>query len=112
MSTWHFLVNSISRLTTDRGGNFAMVTALLIPVLVGSAGVALDFSNMVSQQRQLQDASDAAALAAATALMDGSITTSAQAETLAKEFVAGQMANSMSAADTAALKTAPPSRSP
>jgi Flp pilus assembly protein TadG/uncharacterized protein YegL len=104
MSTWHFLVNSISRLTTDRGGNFAMVTALLIPVLVGSAGVALDFSNMVSQQRQLQDASDSAALAAATALMDGSITTSAQAETLAKEFVAGQMANSMSAADTAALK--------
>ncbi len=103
MSTWHFIVNGISRLTTDRGGNFAMVTALLLPVTIGAASLAIDVSNATMSKRQLQDAADSAALATASALADGKITTSG-ASAFAKDFLAGQMANFLS--DTTALRNA------
>jgi Flp pilus assembly protein TadG len=106
MSTSHSLKTSIKNLWHDRGGNFAMMTAILLPVLIGSAGVAIDFSNMVLQKRQLQDASDSAALAAAAALSNVEGTTEAQAQALAKDFVAGQMANYVSGTDLTALKNA------
>lgn len=104
MSTLHSLRSSVSRLLNDRGGNFAMVTAILLPVLIGSAGVAIDLSNMVMQKRQLQDASDSAALAAATALKNGKVSTDAEAQALAKDFVVGQMSNVVGSTDAAALK--------
>jgi Flp pilus assembly protein TadG len=104
MNTLLFMMNGISRLISNRDGNFAMVTAIVLPVLIGSAGVAIDLSNMTMQKRQLQDAADSAALAAATALANGKVTTDAQAQALAKDFVVGQMANSISASDTTALK--------
>ncbi|MBW9116201.1 VWA domain-containing protein [Rhizobium cauense] len=104
MSTFQALKSSLSRLQSDRSGNFGMMTAIVIPVLIGTAGVAIDFSNMVLQQRQLQEASDAAALAAATALASGKAATTAQAQTIAKDFVVGQMANYLSSDDAASLK--------
>jgi len=105
MSTFQGLKSSLSRLQKDRSGNFGMVTAIVVPVLIGTAGVAIDFSNMVLQQRQLQEASDAAALAAATALADGKVADSAAAQTLAKDFVVGQMSNYLSNTDAASLKS-------
>jgi Flp pilus assembly protein TadG len=94
------------RFLRDRGGNFALMTALILPVLVGAAGVALDVSNMMLSKSDLQEATDAAALAAATALANGTTDTSG-APQLAKDFVAGQMAASLKNDSTAldAIKT-------
>ncbi|MFP3545582.1 pilus assembly protein TadG-related protein [Rhizobium sp. SIMBA_035] len=99
----HFL-SHVTRLLHDRSGNFGIFTAILVPILIGSAGVAIDVSNMVASQRQLQEASDSAALAAASALADGKVADAAAAQQLAKDFVAGQMANYLSASDAAYLK--------
>lgn len=93
MST-SFLQNPcLHRMLGDRGGNFGIMTAILLPVLVGAAGLAIDFSNAILSKRELQEATDAGALAAATALANGTAPTTAAAETIAKEFVSGQMAN-------------------
>ncbi len=104
MNTLLFMMNGVSRLMCNRDGNFAMTTAILLPVLFGGAGIAIDLSNMSMQKRQLQDASDSAALAAATALSNGKVSTDAEAQALAKDFVAGQMANFVASADVTALK--------
>nr|WP_132526792.1 TadE/TadG family type IV pilus assembly protein [Rhizobium sp. BK376] len=84
----------VSRFLRDRGGNFAIMTAVAVPVLAGSAGVAIDVSNMMMSRSELQQATDAAALAAATAMVNG--TSSADGQTLASNFVSGQMANYLS----------------
>ncbi len=85
----------------DRSGNFAIMTAILLPLLVGSAGVAIDTANMILTRSEMQGATDAASLAAVTALASGT-TTVADAPTLVKDFVAGQMSNFLGA-DTATL---------
>jgi Flp pilus assembly protein TadG len=104
MSTFQALKSSLSRLQKDRHGNFGIISAILIPVLIGTAGVAIDFSNMVLQQRQLQEASDAAALAAATALAKGTVTDDTAAEALAKDFVVGQMVNYLGSNNATSLR--------
>lgn len=81
----------LRRLLGDRGGNFGIMTAIMVPVLIGAAGVAIDVSSMMLSQRELQEATDSAALAAATALANEK-TDEAGAKSLAKDFVAGQMA--------------------
>lgn len=93
---------NLFRLLRDRGGNFGIITALLLPVALGAGGVAIDLADIAMSQRQLQEASDAAALAAAGALAAGKVTTTAEAQALAKDFVAGQMANYLSGNDAAA----------
>jgi Flp pilus assembly protein TadG len=67
------------------------MTAILLPVLLTAGGMALDVSNMMQTHDQMQEATDAAALATATALSNG--TSSTSAITLGKQFVSGQMAN-------------------
>lgn len=88
-------------LGADRGGNFGIMTALLLPLLAGSIGVAIDTANMIVTQSEMQGATDAASLAVATALASGT-TTVAGAPALVKDFVAGQMSNFLGA-DTATL---------
>ncbi|MBB3392230.1 Flp pilus assembly protein TadG [Rhizobium sp. BK275] len=68
------------------------MTAILLPVLIGAAGLAIQVSDMLLSKQQLQEAADSAALATATALANGTIQTS-EAEAFAQNFVAGQMAN-------------------
>lgn len=46
------------------GGNFAMMFALLLPVLLGSVGLAVDVASMMRAHANLQNATDAAVLAA------------------------------------------------
>lgn len=87
------------RLLRDRAGNFGILTALSLPVLAVAGGVAVDVTNMSLTRSQLQESTDAAALAAATALADGSATTTT-AKDLANNFVLGQMSNYL-AGDTA-----------
>jgi Flp pilus assembly protein TadG/uncharacterized protein YegL len=68
------------------------MAALILPVGLGAAGLALDMSKMIATKGALQNAADAAALAAASALANKGITTD-EAKTLAADFIAGQMAN-------------------
>ncbi len=68
------------------------MTAVLTPVLLGAAGMAVHVGDMLLSKQQLQEAADSAALATATALANGTIQSS-QAEAFARNFVAGQMAN-------------------
>ncbi|MBX5158651.1 VWA domain-containing protein [Rhizobium sp. NZLR10] len=91
MST-SFLHPCLRRMFSDRGGNFGMMTAILLPVLFGAAGMAIQVGDILLSKQQLQEAADSAALATATALANGTIQTS-QAEAFARNFVAGQMAN-------------------
>ncbi|NEK36615.1 MULTISPECIES: pilus assembly protein [Rhizobium] len=93
MST-SFLHPCLRRMLGDRGGNFGIMTAIVLPVLFGAAGMAIQVGDILLSKQQLQEAADSAALATATALANGTIQTS-QAEAFARDFVAGQMANYM-----------------
>lgn len=89
---------------SDRSGNFGMMTALILPMLLGGAGLAIDTANLMVSKRQLQEATDAAALAVSGAMANGSDATAGQK--LGKDFLAGQLANYMSSTDTTAIKNA------
>ncbi|KQY23680.1 vWA domain-containing protein [Rhizobium sp. Root482] len=86
------LLQSCSALVDDRQGNFGLMTALLLPVLLASGGVAIDVTNMMMAKNHLQDATDSAALAASSALANESASL-AQAKLMAMEFVKTQMQN-------------------
>jgi Flp pilus assembly protein TadG len=53
------------------GGNFAILTALLIPIILLSAGFAVDYSMMTLELKRAQESADAAALAASQAYNKG-----------------------------------------
>lgn len=93
----------IRNLIRQRDGNFGVMTALILPVLLGTAGMAIDATNMVLQKAQLQDATDAAALAVSSRLADKKIDSSAGAE-YGKNFVAGRFSSTVDAATLAAIK--------
>ncbi|WP_242218097.1 vWA domain-containing protein [Shinella zoogloeoides] len=84
-----------SRLLRDRGGNFAMVTAVVIPVILMAAGVAIDLTKTVLAKAELQDASDAAVLAAAAALANDGKSIE-EARTIAQELFTLQMSGASS----------------
>ncbi|MCO6185004.1 VWA domain-containing protein [Rhizobium sp. L1K21] len=90
------LKKQINRLHTDKGGNFAIIAALLLPVIIFGVGSALDTSYMLSTRLRLQTATDAAATAAATALVNNPDMTLDEAETLAMNYVKSEMLNSNS----------------
>ncbi len=46
-------------------GNFAIMGAIMLPVLVGAAGLAVDYAALLNARSELQQATDAAVLAAA-----------------------------------------------
>ncbi|KQS64659.1 hypothetical protein ASG39_12040 [Rhizobium sp. Leaf371] len=52
----------------DRGGNIALMAAMIFPVVLFGAGVAIDTTNIVLQKNRLQAAVDSGALAAASGL--------------------------------------------
>ncbi len=91
-------------IVSDRTGNFGLMTALILPMLVGGAGLAIDTANLMVSKRQLQEATDAAALAVSGAMANGSDTAAGQK--LGKDFLAGQLANYMNTTDTTAIKNA------
>jgi Flp pilus assembly protein TadG len=55
----------------NRRGNLGMVAAITIPILAAGAGVAIDYTRLVNEQRVLQDALDAAAVSAAASMVAG-----------------------------------------
>jgi Flp pilus assembly protein TadG len=69
----------LKKFVNDRGGNFAIMTALLAVPLTISAGVAVDLSSAYLQRTNLQEIADGAALAGGK-VFDGTNLAAAQAE--------------------------------
>ena len=72
-----------------------MVTAVVIPVILMAAGVAIDLTKTVLAKAELQDASDAAVLAAAAALANDGKSIE-EARTIAQELFTLQMSGASS----------------
>lgn len=83
---------ALRRLAGDRGGNFAIMTAITLPFALVSVGLAVDLSNLMTSKSQLQNAADSAALAAASAMVNKGLS-KADAILLVENFIKGQMAN-------------------
>lgn len=56
----------LSTLASDQNGNVAIMTALALPVLLGGTGLGAEVSYWYLKQRNMQNAADAAVIAAAT----------------------------------------------
>jgi len=56
----------LARFLRDRRGNYAVITALMSPVLIGSAGLATEGGLWMYVHQSLQGAADSAAISAAT----------------------------------------------
>ena len=56
----------LSRFARDRRANIAMITGLLAPLLIGGLGLGMETAYWYQTQRDLQNAADEAAVAAAT----------------------------------------------
>ncbi|QCI99025.1 VWA domain-containing protein [Agrobacterium larrymoorei] len=59
-------MKSIRSLLTDEQGNFAMMTAITLPLLLGAAGAGLEMTRVMQIKDDLQNAADSATLAVAT----------------------------------------------
>jgi len=62
------LGQQLSSFLRDQSANVIVIGALALPVVLGIAGVAVDYSTWLLQEKRLQAAADAAALAAAREL--------------------------------------------
>ena len=72
------------------GGQVLVIFALSITVLFAAAGLAFDIGRFYVEKRFLQNAADAAALAAANAIIQGR--TEAEADTIARAVLAANFA--------------------
>ncbi len=59
-------MRSIRAFLADRQGNFAMMTAITLPVLFGVAGAGVEMTRVMQIKSELQNAADAATLSVAT----------------------------------------------
>ena len=91
-----FSLHVLHNFLKDRKGNLSFIAAIVLPVGLAAAGMAIDTSKMIASRAALQNAADAAALAAASALANKDVTIEA-AETLATDFIKGQMSNHIDA---------------
>jgi Flp pilus assembly protein TadG/uncharacterized protein YegL len=90
---------------SNDAGNFGMMTAVLLPVLLGTVGLAIDTTNVMMSRRQLQDAADAAALAVSGALAEGRVDATT-GQKLGKDFLSGQLANHLDHDEARAIANA------
>nr|WP_164157695.1 TadE/TadG family type IV pilus assembly protein [Sandarakinorhabdus rubra] len=77
-------VRFINRLRDSRSGNVAVITAMLVPVMIGAAGLASDTAQWTLVRRSLQRQADSAALAGAYALTQNKTAQSGALADLAK----------------------------
>jgi Flp pilus assembly protein TadG/uncharacterized protein YegL len=92
----HRCFSVLADLGSDKRGNFSVLTALLIPVGLASAELAMDISSLLAEHTKVQAATDAAAVAAGAALVNDGITVD-QAKQLALNFIKGQMQTELAA---------------
>ncbi|MET3615368.1 Flp pilus assembly protein TadG [Rhizobium aquaticum] len=95
--------SKVRRLARDMRGNFGILAALLIPVILAAVATSMDISKLLSDKGRLSSALDAASLATASALTNGDITT-AQAQDFATRIASGQISSTMSDAQVKELK--------
>lgn len=88
----------------DRGGNFGMMAAVAAPMLLAAGGVAIDMADMMTAKTRMQDEADAAALAAASALVSKDPPTLDKAKEIALSFLNAQSTGN--AVDSLGTKTA------
>src|SRR4051812_33950765 len=81
-------LQSFAKLLGDRSGNFAMMTAIVIPVVIMAAGSAVDFTVANSERTNLQQVADSAVLAGG-AVFDGTNFSTAKAVT--EHYIKGQL---------------------
>lgn len=72
-------IHGPARQTRERRGAILVKVAILMPVLIGMMGLTIDAGFLMSSKRQVQNAADAAAMAAAMDLMRGKSAESALA---------------------------------
>jgi Flp pilus assembly protein TadG len=77
------LHSSLRRFSSDQRGVVVLLVALALPVLAGTMGLAAEISHWYLHQRSMQNAADAAAIAAAT---NGSSTYAAEAAGLQRKM--------------------------
>ena len=96
---------SVQRAERSQGGQVIVVFALALTVLLAAAGLAFDVGRFYSERRFLQNAADAAALAAANSLVQGR--TQAEADTIARAILAANFARDPSGVAPALPPTTP-----
>ncbi len=74
--------NQFKRLLKDRSGNFGIMTAIMLPVLLGVAGIAIDVTRALDEKSRIQAMADAATLAVASAMADKGNMSEQEAESL------------------------------
>ena len=80
----------LKRLLADRSGNFAILSGLMLPVLLGFAGVAMDVTHAMDEKNRVQGLADAAALAVASAMAEDGDMSAKDAEALGINFFVSQ----------------------
>jgi len=60
---------NITDIANNKAGNFGMMSALLLSVLIPIAGIVVDLTGLMNTRAKMRDVSDAGALAAASALV-------------------------------------------
>ncbi|WP_156668124.1 TadE/TadG family type IV pilus assembly protein [Rhizobium bangladeshense] len=92
-----FLDRHATRFVCDKGGNFAILTALVAVPLVGAASLAIDFANASLDAAKMQEALDSAALAAVRLYGEGH--SEAEATQMATEMFFGNYHKTGSVSD-------------
>jgi len=90
-------VQQFARFRRDRRGNIAIMFGLMAPVLLGGMGLAMESAYWYVDQRGMQNAADAAALAAAT---DGTSNYQLTAKAVATQYGYTQGVNSATVVST------------
>ncbi len=83
-------VNKFKNFKNCSKGNFAMLTAVVSPVVLVAGSLALDVANMSAMKGRLQAASDSVSLAVATRIRNGALSIN-DAETFAVSLLTAQM---------------------
>lgn len=76
------------RLVTNTKGSIAPLMALILPILLGAAGLTMDYAFMRLKQSQLQDAADLSAIAA-TQELSVALKSTTYIDSVVKSYVAG-----------------------
>ncbi len=85
------MLRKFAKMLRSTNGNFAMISALMLPVLFMAGSLAVDTTNMISMKTRMQNAVDSAALATATRLLNEEGLTVLEAQTFAEKFLNGQL---------------------
>src|SRR5215475_15686968 len=101
---WKILASTLTRFHADRSGNVAIMGSLLMVPLVGTIGLGFEVSNWYLTTRAMQNAADAAAIAAATNATNGGSNYDVEAKAVAAQygFVDGVNSVSIATSNTAA----------